>query len=216
MFYILYKTTNLKNGKIYVGIHSTENMDDGYLGSGTNLKTAIKKYGRDSFTREILKVCSSYEELCHEERLIVTEEFCLRRDTYNTEIGGAGGKVWTDDLKNKVSCAKMGSEPWNKGKKTGSFMTDEEKDKLRIRMSGSNNHMFGIDVNVTLSEEKNKERLRKISENNRKPKSKKDAYKEYATKRKWMVNVQGQLKHYTDENDPRLLSGEYRKGKKWS
>ena len=56
--YIVYETTNLINGKIYVGLHKTENPDifDGYIGNGlkvgwtiknphTAFQYAIKKYG---------------------------------------------------------------------------------------------------------------------------------------------------------------------------
>lgn len=55
MIYCLYQTTNLVNGKIYVGIHQSQSLDDAYLGSGKLLKAAIKKYGRKNFKREILK-----------------------------------------------------------------------------------------------------------------------------------------------------------------
>lgn len=33
MYYFIYKTTNLINGKYYIGQHRTECIDDGYLGS---------------------------------------------------------------------------------------------------------------------------------------------------------------------------------------
>ena len=49
-----YKITNLINGKFYYGIHSTNDLDDGYFGSGTALKSAVKKYGIDSFKKEII------------------------------------------------------------------------------------------------------------------------------------------------------------------
>ena len=44
MKHFIYRTTNLLNGKFYVGRHSTTNMNDGYFGSGIVLKKAIEKY----------------------------------------------------------------------------------------------------------------------------------------------------------------------------
>lgn len=56
--YIIYKTTNLINGKIYVGQHNTS-ADDGYLGSGTLLLSAVDLFGNDNFIRESLEFCTS-------------------------------------------------------------------------------------------------------------------------------------------------------------
>ena len=53
-YYIIYETKNLKNGKIYIGQHQTYDLDDGYLGSGTRLKRAIRYYGSEFFKRKIL------------------------------------------------------------------------------------------------------------------------------------------------------------------
>jgi len=57
--YIIYKTTNLINGKIYVGQHKTDIKEDGYLGSGKLLRLAILKYGINNFIREILATCDT-------------------------------------------------------------------------------------------------------------------------------------------------------------
>jgi group I intron endonuclease len=91
MFHIIYKTTNIINGKIYIGAHSTINIDDGYLGSGKYLVRAIEKYGRENFSREVLFIFDTKEEMFQKEREIVCEEFIEENNTYNLKIGGSGG-----------------------------------------------------------------------------------------------------------------------------
>jgi hypothetical protein len=54
LYHLVYITTNAINGKIYVGVRSTWNLEDKYLGSGDKLKTAFKKYGKQSFKRTLL------------------------------------------------------------------------------------------------------------------------------------------------------------------
>ena len=91
MHYIIYKTTNQINNKIYIGYHMTKDLNDDYLGSGKTLKQSIAKNGREYFIKEILYVFPSREEALQKEREIVNEEFVKREDTYNMKVGGEGG-----------------------------------------------------------------------------------------------------------------------------
>ena len=56
--YYVYLTTNLINGKKYIGQYYGE-VDDNYIGSGSTLKKAINKYGKGNFKKEILYMCNT-------------------------------------------------------------------------------------------------------------------------------------------------------------
>ena len=58
-YHILYRTTNTVTGRFYIGIHSTSNLKDGYLGSGKRFRNELKKYGPKSFLFEVLEYCDS-------------------------------------------------------------------------------------------------------------------------------------------------------------
>lgn len=87
-FFFIYKTTNLINGRYYIGIHRTKNLEDEYLGSGFVLNDAIKKYGKANFKREILEFFNSYEEAAEAERNLVTADFIKDSKNYNICEGG--------------------------------------------------------------------------------------------------------------------------------
>jgi GIY-YIG catalytic domain len=87
----LYQITNLVNNKIYIGIHKTDDINDGYMGSGKVIKSAIKKYGVENFKKDILEFFDTYRLALEKEAEIVTDEFLLREDVYNLRRGGTGG-----------------------------------------------------------------------------------------------------------------------------
>ena len=91
MYYLIYKTTNKINGKYYIGMHKTDDLDDGYLGSGSYFRNALKKYGRENFEREILEYCNSNEEMLLAETRYVTEDVVNDKSSYNLTLGGFGG-----------------------------------------------------------------------------------------------------------------------------
>jgi hypothetical protein len=91
MFHYTYQTKNLVNGKTYIGVHSTSNLEDGYLGSGNALKSSIKKYGKENFKAEILDYFDTKEEAYLEEAFLVTSEVVSNDGNYNLTEGGSGG-----------------------------------------------------------------------------------------------------------------------------
>lgn len=116
-FNFLYKTTNTKTGQYYLGRHSTNNLNDGYLGSGYRLQRAIKKYGKENFKVNILKFLPSYDILVEAEKKLITQKIVDDPKSYNLTIGGP----------NPVH---YGLAPWNKGK-IGVY-SRESLEKFRI------------------------------------------------------------------------------------
>lgn len=90
MYYTVYKTTNLINGKVYIGLHQTTDPYDSYLGSGKLIKKAIKKHGRENFKKEVLNIFTSREDMINMEIKLVNKDFINRSDTYNLNEGGLG------------------------------------------------------------------------------------------------------------------------------
>ena len=134
-FYGIYKTTNKVNGKMYIGKHITNNLDDGYLGSGVVMQHAIKKYGEEAFEKQWLEFAENAEDLNYLERMYVDEEWLARPDTYNLKLGGDGG--W-DYINNTT--------PGIGGKKLkGTKHSEDFKQKCRAAKEGRKNPMFGVE-----------------------------------------------------------------------
>ena len=96
MKHYVYKITNNINDKIYIGKHSSKDINrDSYLGSGIAISKAIKKYGRQNFTRQILYQCENQEDALNLQSILVDEQFILRNDNYNIVQGGKSG--WKPD-----------------------------------------------------------------------------------------------------------------------
>ena len=86
-YHYFYKITNNINNKFYYGIHSTNNLNDGYMGSGKRLHYAYKKYDIENFTKEILKFFNSRKEASDYEAEVVTETLVKKDDCYNVALG---------------------------------------------------------------------------------------------------------------------------------
>jgi hypothetical protein len=117
--FLVYKTTNLVNGKFYIGFHKTLDIDDGYLGSGKLIRRAIEKYGPSNFARIILQDFDTKEAAEAYEASLVNTEFVLETENYNLALGGNVrimpgasnpffGKTHTEETRKKISEAKLG------------------------------------------------------------------------------------------------------------
>ena len=99
-YHFIYLITNNVNGKYYKGVHSTSDLNDGYLGSGTALENAKEKYGKENFSLEIIKFFVNREEALRGEFEYITESDINSDNCYNICLGGYGvgiGKVSARD-----------------------------------------------------------------------------------------------------------------------
>lgn len=105
-YHFIYKTTNLLNGKYYFGMHSTDDLNDGYLGSGKYLRRSIKKYGKRNFKIEHLEFFSDREMLIEGEKNFINETLLKEPLCMNLREGGSGTSIGTEhseEVKKKMS-----------------------------------------------------------------------------------------------------------------
>lgn len=91
MFGYIYLTRNDINDKIYVGKRQKSTFQKSYIGSGTVLRLAVEKYGKEHFSSTVLEWCNDKETLCKAERRWIKfyrEQGCKM---YNITCGGEGG-----------------------------------------------------------------------------------------------------------------------------
>lgn len=107
MHYTVYKITNIINGKYYIGKHQTNNLNDGYMGSGKYLKRAIEKDGLGNFTKEILFVFDNEQDMNYKEKELVV----IGENSYNLCEGGHGGFGY-------INSKGLNMSGWKKGLST--------------------------------------------------------------------------------------------------
>jgi hypothetical protein len=151
MYYTIYKITNFLNNKEYIGSHKTSILEDQYMGSGVNIRRAISKYGIENFTKDILFVFESEDEMFLKEQELVTEDYIKRKDTYNIMPGGFGGWSYVNSTGvNRRNLNSISLETQRASKQK--FMSDHTKvqswkeklsKSLKGKMAGDKNPNYG-------------------------------------------------------------------------
>jgi group I intron endonuclease len=125
----IYKTTNLINGKIYIGQHCVNKRPeiDDYLGSGNYLKRAIKKYGKENFKREILEFClPCVNHINFKEQYWIKELNSTDKEIgYNVSKGGDISGYSRGMVRSEEHCRRLSES------KKGHEVSEETKEKLR-------------------------------------------------------------------------------------
>lgn len=146
---VVYKTTNLINGKQYIGRDMYNNPK--YLGSGKLLNKAIKKYGIEHFQKEILQECSSVDELkAAEEYWITYYNASVDPNFYNILNGSSGGDSLSqhpdlENIREKIRTARA---------KQVINHSEETKNKISASQKGELGYWYG----KSHSNESNKKR----------------------------------------------------------
>ena len=121
MKYTVYKTINKVNGKYYIGLHQTKNLDDGYLGSGILLRRAIEKHGIENFSKEILHIFDNEQDMINKEKELIV----ISEETYNLCEGGkAAGFSYLN---------RTGKNVYGKNGQAGRGLENLEKYREKIR-----------------------------------------------------------------------------------
>jgi group I intron endonuclease len=111
-YHYIYKTTNLLSGKYYIGMHSTDDLNDGYLGSGNRLRLAVRKHGKENFKREILEFCESREELRKREEEVINLTEISKIECMNLKVGGEG--IWSPSANERFKWLLKNDEEFSK------------------------------------------------------------------------------------------------------
>jgi hypothetical protein len=121
-FHFIYKTVCIITNKFYIGMHSTDNLEDGYIGSGKRLWHSINKHGKENHVCQILEFLESRDDLKAREREIVNVELIGEELCMNLRIGGDGGfssknhQLITSSAGGKANSEKIKNNPEHKAK----------------------------------------------------------------------------------------------------
>lgn len=148
--HIIYKTTCITTGRWYIGMHSTDNLNDNYLGSGLRLKRSIKKYGRDNHIREILEQCESRMAASEKEIALLTKE--IREDPMCLNCGPGGLGVVDRSPTSEETSRKISQSNIKHWKENGTQVLSEAGTKRWARDKAARSEANNTSITMTREE----------------------------------------------------------------
>jgi len=125
-----------KNGKKYIGEHSSDNLEDEYFGSGILIERALKKYGKENFKKEFLEFFLNKEEAFKAQEKYIQYYNTLHPNGYNLHHkGGWHITNISEEQKKKISKTLMGNIPWNKG------LTKQTDERVKKYVESNTNNL---------------------------------------------------------------------------
>ncbi len=161
----LYKTTCLITSRWYIGMHSTNNMEDGYMGSGKRLRYSLRKHGVNNHVKEILEFFETRELLVEAEIKAITPDMITDRNCMNLKYGGTGGNVSIEDcIKGAFIAGKIHSDKFNNNDNYKKEVLDRLSDNTKERWRDSDYRVKMLDKISWVNRKHSDETKEKISE----------------------------------------------------
>jgi len=203
---IIYKTTNLINGKFYIGKDKYNNLN--YLGSGKILKQAIEKYGENNFSKEILEECSNETEL-NEKEIFWIDKLNACENGYNIAVGGEGGDTISNHPDRDEICKNhsnwMQENNPMEGKKRSKEHIENWKNSVSGEFKGENNPNYGkthSKKTKKIMSEKRKNWWNNLSDNKKEQISDKISKANTGKESYWKGKTNSKHSKWMQENNP--------------
>lgn len=209
MIYYIYCIKNEINGKTYIGQHKSKDVNDNYKGSGKRLKKSFKKYGLENFTKSILAITGTKENINILEKYFIALYKSEGKAEYNIAAGGDGG----NGDANRGKIRSLETRQKIREKNLGKHLSDEHKKKISIGVKNSNRVFIASEETRKRMSESHKGKKKSLEQIEKQRQRQLGTHRSEET-RKRMSEAQKGKKHKPFSEEARKRMSESHKGEK--